>query len=208
MTIQVDIISDVVCPWCFIGKRHLEEALRRVGEDVSVVWHPFQLNPDTPVEGDAYLPFLEHKFGGADPVRRIWDRTRQAGAQAGIDFAFERIAIRPNTLKAHRLIRRAQRKGHADSLVERLFIGHFQQGEDIGSTEILARIAAELGDDVAAVRAYLASDEDADEIQDEIVQAEGMGIGGVPFFIFNRRIGVSGAQPADVLVQAIQEASK
>ncbi|MGE5492678.1 MAG: DsbA family oxidoreductase [Actinomycetota bacterium] len=208
MTIQVDIISDVVCPWCFIGKRHLEEALQRVGEEVSVVWHPFQLNPDTPAEGDAYLPFLEHKFGGAEQVRRIWERTRQAGGQAGIDFAFERIAIRPNTLKAHRLIRRAQRNGQADALVERLFVGHFQQGEDIGSTETLARIAAELGDDAAAVRAYLASDEDADEIQGEIVLAEEMGIGGVPFFIFNRRIGVSGAQPADVLVQAIQEAFK
>lgn len=208
MTIQVDIISDVVCPWCFIGKRHLEEALRRVREEASVVWHPFQLNPDTPAEGDAYLPFLEHKFGGAEQVRRIWERTRQAGAQTGIDFAFERIAIRPNTLKAHRLIRRAQRNGQADALVERLFVGHFQQGEDIGSTETLARIATELGDDAAAVRAYLASDEDTDDIQGEIVLAEEMGIGGVPFFIFNRRIGVSGAQPADVLVQAIQEASK
>ncbi|HZX32270.1 MAG TPA: DsbA family oxidoreductase [Rhodocyclaceae bacterium] len=208
MTIQVDIISDVVCPWCYIGKRHLEEALRRVGEEASVVWHPFQLNPDTPEDGDAYLPFLEHKFGGTEQVRRIWERTRQAGIQAGIEFAFERIAIRPNTLKAHRLIRRAQRNGQADALVERLFAGHFLLGEDIGSKETLARIAAELGDDPAAVRAYLASDEDADQIQDEIVHAEEMGVGGVPFFIFNRRVGVSGAQPADVLVQAIQEASK
>lgn len=208
MTIQVDIISDVVCPWCFIGKRHLEEALRRLGEDALVVWHPFQLNPDTPEEGDAYLPFLEHKFGGAEQVQRIWERTRQAGSRAGIDFAFERIAIRPNTLKAHRLIRRAQRSGQANALVERLFVGHFQLGEDIGSTETLGRIGAELGDDPAAVRAYLASDEDADEIEDEIVEAEGMGIGGVPFFIFNRRVGISGAQPADILLQAIQEASK
>ncbi|HJW27229.1 MAG TPA: DsbA family oxidoreductase [Rhodocyclaceae bacterium] len=208
MTIEIDVVSDVVCPWCFIGKRYLQTALERLGEGATVRWHPFQLNPDTPEAGDPYLPFLERKFGGVERVRQIWDRVRQAGAQAGVEFDFERIAIRPNTLKAHRLIHRAQEAGNADALVERLFVSHFQRGEDIGDPETLVGIAAETGDDPEAVRAYLASGQDAEAIREEILQAGKMGIGGVPFFIFNGRIGVSGAQPPEVLLKAIQESMK
>lgn len=212
MKIQVDVVSDVVCPWCFIGKRRLEQALAALREgrpelEVAVLWHPFQLNPETPAEGDPYFPYLERKFGGAEQVRRIWERVREAGAGSGTDFRFEDIVLRPNTLRAHRLIYRAQKLGKdADALVERLFTGHFQLAEDIGDLEALARIASEMVEDQEAVAAYLASDEDADEVLEEIELAGQLGISGVPFFIIDQRLGVSGAQPPETLVQAIEEA--
>lgn len=206
----IDIVSDVVCPWCFIGKHRLQAALKELREEQpeispAIRWLPYFLNPDTPAQGEPYLPFLERKFGGSDQLAQIQGRMADAGRSAGVEFNFERIRLRPNTLRAHRLIHRVQQQeGDANTLVERLFSAHFQHGEDIGDVAVLARIAGECGKEEGALGAYLVSDEDEEEIRRQAGRARDMGITGVPFFIFGRRIGIGGAQTPDVLLQAIR----
>ena len=209
--LTIDIVSDVVCPWCFIGKRRLEAALRELKSERPEVaprirWLPFFLNPDTPEAGEPYRPFLERKFGGPEKLAQIWAQISEAGRSAGIDFAFERIETRANTLKAHRLIHRAQARGDADTLVERLFAAQFLRGENVGDAAVLARLAAECGDDEAATLTYLASGEDADAVREEAERAQQMGITGVPFFILAGRYGVGGAQPSEQMLGALRQA--
>jgi predicted DsbA family dithiol-disulfide isomerase len=210
--IEVNVISDVVCPWCFIGKRQLDRAiamLARVEPAVAVLvrWHPYLLNPDTPAEGEPYRPFLERKFGGAAAVEAIWQRVRDAGASAGVEFAFERIERRPRTIEAHRLIHRQGDRGDVATLVDALFVAHFQAGRDIGDPQVLADLAAAAnGEPPDGILAYLASDADRRAVLDGVGEAARIGVQGVPFFIFNRRLAVSGAQAAEVLVSAMQEA--
>lgn len=208
--LQVDIVSDVVCPWCFIGKRHIERALamlRTERPDIvpRVRWLPYFLNPDTPVEGEPYRPFLERKFGGPDKLAQIQARVAQAGHAAGIAFAFERIEIRANTLRAHRLIHLMQKTGDAGELVERLFAAHFLNGEDIGDASLLARLSGQCGLEESFVLAYLATDEDADEVRAQAERGQRMGIAGVPFFIFNGNHGIGGAQPPEALLEAMRQ---
>ena len=148
--LTVDIGADIVCPWCFIGKRRIETAIAMVRRErpdfaCQTRWRPFFLNPDTPPEGEPYLPFLERKFGSRAAVEALFQRVRDAGQAYGIAYAFERIALRANTLRAHRLIRWAQRQGPADALVERLFVAQFQRGEPVGDIAVLAGIAGECG---------------------------------------------------------------
>ena len=208
---QIDIISDAVCPWCFIGKRNLQTALQQISIEQpqikpAVSWLPFFLNPETSLQGEPYRPFLEKKFGGAAQVDAAWERITAAGKHAGIDFAFDKIKLRANTLNAHRLIHRFQQHGDAERLVERLFEANFLRGEHIGDVEVLAAIAEECGDDPAAVRSYLDSQEGKAEVISLAVQAQESGIGGVPFFIFNHRLALSGAQPPEVFIDAIRQA--
>jgi predicted DsbA family dithiol-disulfide isomerase len=208
--LQIDIVSDVVCPWCFIGKRRLEAALqllRAERPDVAprIRWLPYFLNPDTPEEGEPYRPFIERKFGGPEKLAQIQAHVAEAGRTAGIDFAFERIALRANTLRAHRLIHRAQKAGNADALVERLFAAHFLLGENIGDAAVLARLAGECGEDETAALAYLHSGEDADEVRAQAERGQRMGITGVPFFILDGRLGIGGAQPPEVLLDALRQ---
>ncbi len=212
--IHIDVVSDVVCPWCFIGKRHLDEALSEwraahPESSVTVNWHPFFLNPDTPEGGEPYRPFLEKKFGGPQGLAEIWQRVCEAGKPAGIDFAFEKIELRANTLAAHRLIHHAQATGtatQAAALVESLFAAQFLEGRHIGDRTILAEIAGACGFDAAAVTAYLESDEDAETVREDAEQSRRMGINGVPFFVFNQKLAASGAQSAAALLRAMREA--
>jgi predicted DsbA family dithiol-disulfide isomerase len=209
--LAIDIVSDVVCPWCFIGKRRLEAALRELkNERPDVVprirWLPFFLDPDTPEAGEPYRPFLERKFGGPEKLAQIWAQVAEAGRTAGIAFAFERIEKRANTLQAHRLIHRAQQAGDAGVLVERLFAAQFLEGQHVGDAAVLARLAAECGDDEAAVLAYLQGDEDADAVRAQFERAQRMGITGVPFFILAGRYGVGGAQPPELMLGALRRA--
>jgi predicted DsbA family dithiol-disulfide isomerase len=208
--LQIDIVSDVVCPWCFIGKRRLEAALqllRAERPDVAprIRWLPYFLNPDTPEEGEPYRPFIERKFGGPEKLAQIQAHVAEAGRTAGIDFAFERIALRANTLRAHRLIHRAQKTGNADALVERLFAAHFLLGENVGDAAVLARLAGECGEDESAALAYLLSGEDAAEVRAQAERGQRMGISGVPFFILDGRLGIGGAQPPEVLLDALRQ---
>ncbi|MBI4987751.1 MAG: DsbA family oxidoreductase [Rhodocyclales bacterium] len=208
--LNIDIVSDVVCPWCFIGKRRLEAALRELRAerpDVAprIRWLPYFLNPDTPEAGEPYRPFLEKKFGGPEKLAQIWAQIVEAGRSAGIEFAFERIELRANTLRAHRLIHRAQKAGDANALVERLFAAHFLNGENIGDAGVLARLAGECGENETAALAYLRSGEDADEVRAQAERGQRMGITGVPFFIFGGRYGIGGAQPPEVLLDALRQ---
>ncbi len=217
MKLTIDVVSDVVCPWCFIGKRHLDRALHlwreeRPDSEVAVRWRPFFLNPDTPESGEPYRPFLERKFGGPEKLAEIWQRVAAAGRTAGIEFAFEKIELRANTLNAHRLIHHAQTVGAGGvaigGLVEALFAAQFLDGRHVGDRAVLAAVAAECGMDREAVQAYLDSDENAAEVRAAAADAQGMGIGGVPFFIFNQRLAASGAQPPEALLQAMRDAAK
>lgn len=214
MKLTIDIYSDVVCPWCFIGKRHLDKALElwRAGQpehEVAVRWRPFFLNPDTPATGEPYRPFLEKKFGGPQRLEELWQQLRAAGQAAGIDFAFEKIELRANTLKAHRLIHFAQKaepdEASKATLIEALFAAQFIQGRHVGDSAVLADIAGECGMDRAAVLSYLDTDEDAADVRAAAAEAPRLNISGVPFFIFNRRLAASGAHPPQELLKAMQQ---
>lgn len=212
MPMSVDVISDVMCPWCFIGTRRLERAAEMAeGQfDLTVTWRPFQLDASIPPGGVDRTTYLETKFGGPDQAAETYARIGQAGASEGIDFNFEAIAVSPNTLDAHRVIRWAGGQGEATqgAVVEQLFRRFFLHGEDIGDAAILSEAAGEAGMDGGSVRELLATDRDADKVSAEAAHASEIGVTGVPCFIFARRIAVSGAHEAETLVAAMQEAAQ
>jgi len=204
----IDVVSDVVCPWCFIGKRHLEAALAGLPEAAGAIvrWHPFELNPDLPAEGVDRRDYLEAKFGGPQRAAEIYARVREAGARAGIAFDFDAIARQPNTRDAHRLVAWAQSRGDADALVERLFRAYFLEGQFVGDRDTLAALASEAGIDGDAARGWLDSGVGADEIGAAEERVRALGISGVPFFIFDGKVGLSGAQPPETIRAAIAQA--
>ncbi len=192
---RIDIVLDVICPWCFIGKRRLEQALRLRPEILpEIAWRPFQLNPDMPPDGMAWQDYLAVKFGGAHYAGRVYQSVADAGATVGIRFAFERMRRTPNTRDAHRLIRCAAAEGCADALVERLFVAYFLGGRDIGDRTELAEIAAEVGLDRAAAKRFLDGTGFVAEIIAEERGIRRMGINAVPAFVFAGHYAISGAQ--------------
>ena len=210
--LTIDVISDVVCPWCWIGKRRLEQALAQAApaQQAAVVrWHPFELNPDIPPEGVDRRRYLEAKFGGPERARQIYLRVQAAGREAGLEFNFDAIVRQPNTRDSHRAIAWAQSTDFARSsdFVERLFRAYFQDGVDLGDRAQLATLAGEVGLDRVELATHLDSSSGRDEIEAAELEAHRLGVSGVPFFILNRRLAVSGAQPPEVLLDAMQEAS-
>ena len=211
--LNIDIVSDVVCPWCYIGKRHVEQAISKWQEKhpnaaVNVRWHPFQLNPDLPLEGTDRKGYLEAKFGGPQRAKEIYARVSAAGRNAGLELNFDGILKQPNTLAAHALIAYAQRAddgAHADAVAERLFKAYFVDGEFIGDLEVLVAIAADCGLDPDATRAVLSESATLDQIAAQDASVREQGITGVPFFIFNLKLALSGAQPPDVLLEAMEK---
>jgi predicted DsbA family dithiol-disulfide isomerase len=201
----IDVVSDVVCPWCFVGKRRLEKAIAIAAVPVAVRWHPFQLDPTIPPEGKDRRAYLEAKFGTAERIAELHQAIAAAGASEGIDFAFDRIAVSPNTLAAHRLIRWAAAEGKQEAIVDALFRAYFLEGRDIGDAEVLADIAAAAGMDRTRVAARFASDEDRAEVESEIRSAQSVGVTGVPTFILAGRYGVVGAQAPQVLAEAFAQ---
>jgi predicted DsbA family dithiol-disulfide isomerase len=210
--ITIDVISDVVCPWCYVGKRHLEAALDTLPPDtrerVEIRWHPFQLNPDLPREGISRKTYVETKFGGAARAASVYDRVTQAGAQTDIAFAFDKIEKQPNTLAAHALIAFAQDAGKGDAVVERLFQANFLQGQFVGDIETLVSLGAECGLNADDVRAFLMNDANLNNIAQHDAQARAQGISGVPFFIIGNQFALSGAQPAETMARAIVQAGE
>jgi len=212
MPVQVDIVSDVVCPWCFIGKRHLEQALatyRQRHPDApapDVRWHPFQLNPQLPAAGMPRAQYTAAKFGGPERAKEIYARVAAAGERAGIAFAFDRIEMQPNTIDAHRLMHRAEELGIQDAMADSLFSGYFLEGKNFTNRETLAELAQRAGMAAEEARRYLDSDEDRALIAEQDERARRIGVEGVPFFIFNQRLAVSGAQPAEILVDVMERA--
>lgn len=215
---QIDIISDVVCPWCYIGKRNLEKALSvyaadnpdavqdRGAKTPKITWHPFQLNPHLPVEGIARDEYTSSKFGGPERAREIYARVANAGTQAGIEFRFDEIARQPNTVAAHQLILRAADSDAQDGVVESLFKGYFLEGRDLTDRETLLELAERGGLAREDAESCLAGDDMRSEIEKQDHHARSLGVEGVPFFIFNQKLAVSGAQPPEVLVQAMTQA--
>jgi predicted DsbA family dithiol-disulfide isomerase len=193
--IYVDIVSDTICPWCYIGKRRFERALDLSGRnDIAISWRPFQLNPDMPPEGMNRQDYLAAKFGGATQARRIYAAVEQAGAGEGIEFAFDRIQRTPNTLDAHRLIRFATMEGNAAVMVEALFRAYFLDGRDIGTRGELVGIAREAGFEASEASAWLQSERGRDAVLAEDRAARRAGVAGVPCFVVDGGYALSGAQ--------------
>ena len=199
---QVDVFSDTICPWCYVGKRRFERALSiRPQPGLRVRWRAFQLNPAMPVEGMERQAYLEAKFGGGDRARSLYDTVRSAGSGESIEFRFDLIKRTPSTLLSHRLLRHAMAQGQQDMLLELIFRGYFQEGQDIGDKAVLADMADKVGMDRDEVMDYLAGTGDAEAIIAEDTVARRAGINGVPCFIFNGRFALSGAQEPEAFLQ-------
>lgn len=206
--VQIDIYSDTVCPWCFIGKRRLERALAtREDLDVTIKWHGFQLNPDMPAEGMTRAHYLASKFGGPERAAGIYATIERAGHLERLPFDFESIERMPNTVQSHRLIRFADRQGKQAVLVEALFKAFFLDGEDIGDDETLTRVAVTMGLDRDAVAHFLSGDEDRDTVMAEDIRARRMGISAVPCYIVNGAYAISGAQEPEAFYPLLDLAS-
>jgi predicted DsbA family dithiol-disulfide isomerase len=197
---KVEIFSDVVCPWCYIGHVRFERAAERFrakGGTIEVTMRPFQLNPDAPAEGEPLIPALERKFG--PNARQMTERVISAAAGEGLELDYEH-AVSSNTLRAHRLIEVATRQGLGKEMAERLFVAYFTEGRNVGDPDVLAGLAAETGveDDGAG----------AEEVREQLARARALGVTGVPLFLFEGKFAVSGAQPEDTFAAAIDEVAE
>lgn len=201
---RLDIYSDTICPWCFVGKRRLERALAiRPQADLTIQWRAFQLNPGMPPEGMNRREYLEVKFGGPDRATRIYEAVRLAGESEGIAFDFSRIRRTPNTFESHRLLRHAHHAGRQTEMLETLFQAYFLAGADIGERAVLLDCAEQAGLDVTEAARFLDSDSEMETTLAEDRLARRQGINGVPCFIFNGRFALSGAQPPEALLQLL-----
>ena len=207
--IYVDIISDTICPWCYIGKRRFERALAISGRnDVAISWRPFQLNPDMPPEGMTRDDYVRAKFGGGDRPRQIYQAIAESGREAGIEFQFSRIRRTPNTVLSHRLVHWSAKQERQEEVVGELFRAYFEDGLDIGNLEVLVDCARRAGLDEQLAQKYLQSDEGRQEVVASDVYARRLGINGVPCFIVNRKYAVSGAQPPSAFVEVFNLAER
>jgi predicted DsbA family dithiol-disulfide isomerase len=206
--LPVDVVSDVVCPWCFIGKRRLEKAIAlRPGIAVAVRYRPYFLNPWMPRGGISREEYLTTKFGSVDRYRANADRIVTAARAEGLDYNLDAIARQPNTLDCHRLIRWAGESGDPARMEQRLMELYFTEGADLTDNEVLVAAARDCGMDADAVRRRLASDQDVDSVSAEAERAREAGIDGVPCFILGGVLAVSGAQEPDRLAEAIERAA-
>lgn len=203
---QIDIVSDTVCPWCFIGKRKLETALaQRPDISFDIHWRAYRLDPNVPRGGVDRRAYMKAKFGDSPRTSAMSDAIKAAGEAENIAFAFDRIEKRPDTINSHRLIRWAVTAGKQTDIVERLFKAYFEDGRDIGDPAVLVAIAREADMDADLVADLLAKDADRELIEQEDALAHRMGISGVPTFIFANKYLISGAHDADKLVKVIDK---
>jgi len=207
--VRIDVVSDVVCPWCFIGKNRLEKAIALKPDiPVEVHWRPYFLNDWVPREGMSRDEYLIAKFGSPERYKGIAGRVVQAAAAEGLTYAMDKISRQPNTLDAHRLIRWAEGIGKAAEMKQKLMDLYFTQGADLTNPAVLVEAAADIGLDAEDVRAALASDQDVTQIEREAEAAKEAGIQGVPMFIFGGKFAVSGAQAPEYLADAIERAAQ
>jgi predicted DsbA family dithiol-disulfide isomerase len=206
--LTVDVYSDVICPWCYVGKRRLEQALKAWdGVPVNIRWRPFQLNPTMPRNGIDRRQYLDAKFGSPAAAQAIYGQVSTAGTDEGISFAFERIARTPNTFAAHRLIWLAGHHDKQDEMVELLFRQYFLEGGDIGNIGTLSLAAAQAGLDQAATETFLTGDEGVGEVKAEEEVGHRLGIRSVPYFVFNGANALSGAQPPEQFLVAFRQSA-
>jgi predicted DsbA family dithiol-disulfide isomerase len=208
-TLKIDIVSDVVCPWCYVGKARLERALSAMkGVEAEITWRPYQLAPTIPPAGMDRKAYIEAKVGSGPRVDEIHRQLVSFGKEVGIDFQFEKIKLTPNTMNAHRLIRWAAQAGPGiqNKIVDRLFHLYFTQGADLGDSAILIKAGKESGMDASIIETLMPTDAEVAGVTGEIEASRKIGVTGVPFFIFNQKYGVSGAQTPEVLIEAMQSA--
>jgi predicted DsbA family dithiol-disulfide isomerase len=206
--LRIDIVSDAICPWCYIGKRQLERALETLSQEglhFSVHWNPFQLNPDMPKEGRDRATYRAMKFGSTERSREIDERVAGAAANVGLGFRLDLMLRTPNTLDAHRLIWLAGRENVQDAVMESVFAAYFTQGRDIGDRDVLAGCAAQAGMDRAAVADFLAGDVAAQEMLAADRAAREAGVNGVPSFFLDGYGLYSGAMPAETMAEALRK---
>ena len=205
--IAIDIVSDVVCPWCYVGKRRLEQALAlRPDAQAEIRWLPFYLDPTVPRSGIPRIEYISRKFGTHEKVTPGHHRLTEIGKGLGIDFHFEKIEKQPHTLDAHRVINWAQEAGKAGPVVDRMFALFFTEGADLTDRDVIVEAGRAGGLDAAALKRDLASDRDELLIERQATAASMSGVGGVPFFVFGKKIAVAGAHEPDVLAAAIDQA--
>lgn len=205
--LQIEVVFDLVCPWCYLGTRRLRRALRARPDIVAdILWRPFLLNPDIPAAGLPRQDFLTRKFGGEERARRLHATISELGRAEGVPFRFDRILRMPSSLDAHRLVRYAAREGHADQMVEALFHGYFAEGLDLGHIDSLVRIATRVGLEQGAVHRFLDSGAEADAVHAENLRAHRLGINGVPCFVVAGRHAIAGAQEPEVIERLIEVA--
>lgn len=206
--LQIDVVSDVVCPWCYIGKRRIESALALVPDvPVELNWRPFFLNSWVPREGISREEYLTTKFGSVDAYKAIAGRVVTAAAGEGLEYNPDRVRRQPNTIDCHRLIHWADVEGKAAAMKQRLMELYFRDGGDLTDPNVLVQAAADIGMDADDVRRRLATDEDVALISAQAKDASDKGISGVPTFVFAQKYAVSGAQPAEQLARAIRQVS-
>ena len=204
--LTIDVISDVICPWCFIGKRRLEKSLGV--RPATIRWHAFQLNPDMPREGIDRRTYRIRKFGSWERSLELDARVAAAGLGEGIAFNFDRMARTPNTLDAHRIIWLAGERGVQDAVVEALFLAYFTDGRDLSDRVTLAEIAAGAGLDRAEVDKLLAGEDGLEAVHAGEHEARRLGVSGVPFFVVNGQVALSGAQPTELFLRAFEQAGE
>jgi predicted DsbA family dithiol-disulfide isomerase len=207
--LKIEIISDAICPWCWIGKRQLERARQALSDKLAlnVVWKPFELNPGMPKEGVPRRVYRQAKFGSLEYSDKLDARVAEAGRAAGLAFRFDRVSWTPNTFDAHRLIWIAGQKGAQDAVVEALFNAYFHEGRNIGETTVLVDLAQEAGLDGAKVAKLLASGAGTAEVREELERAQDFGVDSVPTIAFKGEQLISGAAPADQLAATLLKAS-
>jgi predicted DsbA family dithiol-disulfide isomerase len=209
MTISVDVISDVICPWCFIGKRRLEKAIAALDgqQELQVHWHAFQLNPGMPKEGISRKEYRTRKFGSWERSLELDAKLIAAGKTDGIEFAFDKIERTPNTVDAHRLIWLADQHGCQDAVVEALFLAYFTEGRDISNRQTLIDDVSEAGLERTEVEAMLGSDNGMDVLEEAGELSQRHQVSGVPFFIINNAVTLSGAQEPEIFLDAFKQAA-
>ncbi|MEM1079536.1 MAG: DsbA family oxidoreductase [Pseudomonadota bacterium] len=204
--IKLDILSDPICPWCYIGKSYLDRALAEVPDHpFTIEWHPFQLNPDMPRKGMERRTYLEAKFGGPEGAAEVYGRIEDTAKAAGLDIDFAAIRRTPNTLDAHRLIHWAGLEGRQIAMVSRLLKAYFREGSDIGDLDLLCSLAEEIGLDGAVTRTLLEGDADAEDIRARDAHARRRGVTGVPTFVLANQHVLNGAQPPELWAKVIDE---
>jgi len=204
--IRLDIISDVACPWCYVGKGYLDRALEaRPEHPFSVEWHPYQLNPELPPDGADRMDYMKSKFGTVENIIRVHEPLLAHAKKAGVEFNLDKIKRSPNTLNAHRLIHWAGLEGRQSAVVSSLFKGYWRDGRDIGDSATLTDIAAENGLDRAVIERLLASNADADAIRGRIEHSRRRGVNSVPTFVIADQHALQGAQPTDMWLNVIDE---
>jgi len=205
----IDVVSDVVCPWCYLGERRLRQAIAALPDmTIAVRFRPYSLDPTVPPEGEDREAYIVRKFGSVKALDAAHERLELFGSEAGIAYHFDRITRAPNTLNAHRVVRWATEAGKGAEMVDRLFAAYFSEGRDVGDHGVLGELAGEVGLDGAAITARLGTDDDKDSVKAEIDEAYQIGVTGVPTYILGGRFGVVGAQSVEALTDAIRQVAE